>query len=502
VVAVVGGGIAGLAAAWELVRGDVGRGLGAEVHLLESEGRFGGALRAAEFAGRSVDLAADAFVARRPEATDLCAELGLTPELVPVGAAGAAVWARGRLRPLPEGLNLGVPTRWWPLARSGILDPVEALSVAKDLVRPHFATRGVIGDRAVGAVVEARLGRPVVDRLVDPLIGGINAGDVDDLSAAAVFPYLLAASMQPGSLMRGLGRGLRRSVTRPDAVAARSPVFWSLRTGTAGLAERLSAELEGCGVVMRAGVSVDATERRTQEDRGGAEHRRWRLHLRTDPGEVLGADGVVLAVPAGVAAGLLAEQAPGPAGLLRTIDYASVAVLTMALAPGAVASPLFGTGFLVPRTTTLDGARPLVTGVTYLGRKWPHLARPGDELVRVSVGRFGDVRHQALDDDELLEAVLTELRHLLGVTCPPLAWRVTRFDRAFPQYRVGHLIKVARIEQGVTALGGMEIAGAAYRGVGIPACIGTGRDAARRLLGFLGTPTTPTALPVQGEGSS
>ena len=182
-VAVVGAGIAGLAAAWELVVASDRAGTPAPiVRVLESGDRVGGKLRAAEFAGRTVDLAADAFLARRPEATELCGELGLSDQLVPVGASGASIWARGRLRSMPDGLNLGVPTRWWPLARSGILSPAESLAAARDVVIPHRRGNPVFGDRSVGEIVGERLGRPVVDRLVDPLIGGINAGDVDDLA--------------------------------------------------------------------------------------------------------------------------------------------------------------------------------------------------------------------------------------------------------------------------------------------------------------------------------
>ncbi|MGH9079299.1 MAG: protoporphyrinogen oxidase, partial [Acidimicrobiales bacterium] len=260
---------------------------------------------------------------------------------------------------------------------------------------------------------------------------------------------------------------------------------------------RLSAELGRRGVLTRTGVSLEAVESRAGSQGSGSGC--WRLHLRSDRTEVLDADGVVLAVPAGVAARLLAGRAAGAAGLLRTIEHASVAVLTMALPAGAVGSPMDGTGFLVPRSSTVHGARPLVTATTYLGRKWPHLARPGDELMRVSVGRFGDARHQSIDDGELLEAILVELAHLLGVKDRPIDWMVTRFDRAFPQYQVGHLIKVARIEQEVSALGGMEIAGAAYRGVGIPACIGSGRDAARRVLAFVAPSKAPTPSPAPDE---
>ncbi len=496
VAVVVGGGIAGLAAAWELATGDHDGGPGPEVQLLEAEGRLGGSLRSAEFAGRTVDLAADAFVARRPEATDLCTELGLAGELVAPGASGASVWARGRLRPLPDGLNLGVPTRWGALARCGILTPAESLRVAKDLVKPHFGARHVVGDEAVGAIVETRLGRPVVERMVDPLVGGINAGTVDDLSAAATFPYLLAASLQPGSLMRRMRHG--RGDDAPAPGGERPPVFWSLTSGTAGLAGHLAAELERRGVRLRTGVSLEAIRRPASHSgaHNGSGPARWQLDVRCEGPEVVDADGIVLAVPADVAAVQLALHAPEAAGLLSTIEYAPVAVLTLAFPVGAIHAPMTGTGFLVPRSETIDHAPPLVTAGTYLSRKWPHLARPDDELIRVSVGRFGDARHQLLDDGQLVDAVLAELAHLLDVRHRPTDWMVTRFDRAFPQYHVGHLIRVARIEQGVAALDGVEVAGAAYRGVGIPACIGGGREAARRLLRSLSPPAASGTAPV------
>ena len=246
-IAVVGGGIAGLAAAWELVVGPERDGTPIpEVHVFEADHRLGGKLRSAEFAGREVDLAADAFLGRRPEATELCHEIGVADQLIPVGTTGASIWARGHLRAMPDGLNLGVPTRWWPLARSGILGPVESLRVAKDVALPHFATANVVGDRSVGEIVVERLGRPVVDRLVDPLVGGIHAGSVDDLSAAATFPALIAAAHQPGSFMHRLGRARSTQPIvseRPEG----APPFWSLAGTTASLADRLVAVLEERG---------------------------------------------------------------------------------------------------------------------------------------------------------------------------------------------------------------------------------------------------------------
>jgi len=246
VVAVVGGGIAGLAAAWELVnRAEADR---PEVHVLEGAARVGGMMMATEFAGRTVDLAADAFLARRPEAVELCEELGITDQLVPVGASGASILARGKLRAMPGGLALGIPTRWLPLARSGILSPSELLRVGTDLFRPHLGTGSAFGDRSVGAIVGERLGRPVVERLADPLIGGIHAGQADELSAAAIFPVLIAASHQSGSFMRRLGRTQAARAVTPSDASPGGPLFWSLQDATASLVDRLILQLVERGV--------------------------------------------------------------------------------------------------------------------------------------------------------------------------------------------------------------------------------------------------------------
>ncbi len=490
VIAVVGAGIAGLAAAWELATtSELAPGTGPPiVVVLDADDRAGGKLASAEFDGRTVDLAADAFLARRPEATDLVDELGIADELVPVGTSGASILARGRLRPMPAGLALGVPTRWWPLARSGLLSPTESLRVARDLLLPH-GSAGTPGDRSVADIVAKRLGRPVVERLVDPLIGGINAGGVDELSAAATFPALIAASHQPGSLMRAL-----RRLPAPDS---EGPVFWSLRDGTASLADRLVERLAETGgqwkVSVRTGVSVDDI---TQLPGSATAPRRWGLTLRgTGASSVTGAgggtetdmvaDGIVVACPAPRAAVLLASSAPVAAGMLSTIEYASVAVVTMAIPTDAIGARLEGSGFLVPRTSHIDGRRALMTGCTYLSRKWPHLATAGHELIRVSVGRDGDERYQDLDDAETAAAAFSELARVLDIAGDPTDARVTRWEDAFPQYRVGHLIRVAKIEEAVTALPGLAVAGAAYRGVGIPACIGSGRRAARAVLASL-----------------
>jgi protoporphyrinogen/coproporphyrinogen III oxidase len=465
-VVVIGGGISGLAAAWELTGGSRGPGPHTpEVIVLESSSRLGGALQSETFGGRVVDLGPDGFLGRRPEALDLCHEIGLGESLVPIGGRGAGVWARGRVRPLPEGLALGVPTRFWPAARSGILGVRGQMGLARDKFLPRPDVRGPIGDRSVGPLVARKLGQRVVDRLVDPLIGGIHAGSVDDMSTAAVFPPLLAAAQRSGSLMRAL----RHEVPAPNADAP--PLFWALDGGMSSVVAQLSVSLLARGASIHCDCPVDALERQGNT---------WAVMARNG---VTPADGVVVATPAPAAGRLLRSHDDEVGGLLAGIEYASVALVTLRVADDALPSPLVGTGFLVPRRSpSRDGTDWAVTACTYLSQKWPHLARQGEHLLRASLGRFGSDETAAWSDAEVIGRVWSELGTLLGLTGDPLEARVTRWPLAFPQYRVHHLVRTAGIESAVARLGGVAVAGAAYRGVGLPACIASGRAAAQSVL--------------------
>jgi len=504
VVAVIGGGMAGLSAAWELTQHRGGDNV--RIVVLEAGSRPGGKVRSAEFCGRTVDVAADAFLARRPEATDLCDELGLSDALVAPGTSGASLWIRDRLRLMPDGVNLGVPTKAWPVIRSGILGPTGLLRAGVDLVAPHRGDLRPTKDRSVGDIVGGRLGRQVVDRLVDPLVGGIHAGSIDDLSAEATFPPLLAAERQSGSLIRALRRppspGQIPSSPHTGPGSGPPPVFWSLHGGNARLPAELASALAARGTTVHTGVAVESMDRLPNVDSG----RTWRLTLAGDAEFVAGAtgnsdtartldvDAVVLAVPAGQAAGLLERHAPLASSLLGSVEHASVTVVTLSLPAGSIRSELRGTGFLVPRTSPINGRTALITGCTYLTRKWPQLARPDDELIRLSVGRYGDIRPDSLDDDELTAATFAELSSVLDLTAPPRHSLITRWDGAFPQYTVGHLSRASTIELAVAALPGIAVAGATYRGVGIPAVVGSGRSAARTVLASLaGTAATRQA---------
>lgn len=505
-VAVVGGGIAGLAAAWELIGGPRAPVPGSPaVVVLEATDRLGGMLRTGTLGGRQIDLGPDGFLGRRPEATQLCIEVGLGDELMGVGASGASVWVRGRRRALPQGLAIGVPTRFWPTVRSGVIGLRGDARLLLDVVDPRPDLRGPLGDRAVGPLVARKLGRRVVERLVDPLLGGIHAGGVGDLSAAATFPQLLQVAQRRSSFMKALrrsmattGEGDRRSGTLG------APGFFALRDGFESLVDRLAELLERGGTTLRTGSPVLHIDRDPLDPIG----ERWVL---TTPDGTLSADAVVLAVPAVPAADLLEPHDTETAAGLRGIDYASVATVTFSFPKDAVTGDRHGTGLLVPRGSRArlpvgsepDGSEPehsqagapeplVVTACTYLSDKWPHLARPGEVLVRASAGRVDDTHWQSLDDRELEARVLNELRVLLDVEGEPTGSLVARFPDALPQYRVHHLLRVAGIEAGVNRLAGVAVAGAAFEGVGVPACIDSGRRAARSVLsGMTARQATP-----------
>ncbi len=435
VVAVVGAGIAGLAAALELTR------FGARVFVLEAADRVGGKVRASEVGGLHVDEGADSMLRRVPWGTDLAAAAGLP--LVSPAAGGASLWTRGRLRPLPTGTVMGVPADLTSLARSQVLSAAGLARVPLDLAMPGCPLQQ---DISVGELVRRRLGREVVERLVDPLLGGVYAGHADLLSLQATLPALAATAARHRSLI--VAARAARGVPSPGSVFAGVP------GGLGALPVALAAQFD-----VRLGTTVRALERTPTG---------WRLVTGSaaEPG-CLVADAVVLAVPAAPAARLLRGYAPVEE--LGGVDYASVAIVTLVLdgpSPGA------GSGYLVP---AIEGRT--TKAVTFTSRKW---GRPGPAVVRASVGRFGEHRDLQRDDDDLAATVLDELAVAVGPLPRLLDSRVTRWGGGLPQYAVGHLALVARLRSSLPV--GLAVAGAAYDGVGVPAVAKSGQDAARAVL--------------------
>jgi protoporphyrinogen/coproporphyrinogen III oxidase len=442
-VAVVGGGIAGLAAAWELVSGPEP----VEVTVFEP-GPLGGRIQTEEFLGHPVDTGADAFIARVPDGVQLAAELGLTDELVAPAARRALILTGGRLHPLPEGLVLGAPARLRPLVTSGILSPAGILRAGLDLVLPKTAWPE---DPTVAELVGRRFGPQVARRLVDPLVGGIHAGSTEDLSAESTAPQLVRAARSHRSLLLGL-----RALPAPGE----GPVFLAPRAGMGRLVDRLVEALVARGARIEVIAITDV-----KGGKGGP--------VVLDP---VGAfDAAVVATPARVTAALVNGCVPEAAVDLRAIHTASVVLTTLAYRGTDLAAPDGVSGWLVARE---EGR--LMTACSFGSTKWPHWSDPDTMVLRVSAGRAGDERVLALSDEDLVDRLQQEVAGALGTTAAPLHWRVSRWREAFPQYQVGHRARVARIESAMgRRLPAVALAGCSLRGSGIPACIASGRQAAR-----------------------
>lgn len=438
--AVVGGGIAGLAAAWELVA------QGAEVTVCEP-GPLGGRIQTAPFAGHPVDTGADAFLCRVPDALRLAHELGMDGELVAPAASRALLWLGDHLRPLPAGLVLGAPGRLWPLVSSRILSPAGVLRASLDLVLP---ASDWAGDVAVATVVRERFGPQVAERLVDPLVGGIHAGRSEELSVSATAPQLAAAARAHRSLLIGLRR-------LPAPLPG--PVFLAPRGGMGRLVSRLVDALTDRGMAL-APVAVTRVAGPT------------RGRVLVEP--VGSFDAAVIATPAHVTATLITHSAAEIAGQLRAIRNASVVMVTLAYPRAAIAVPPGTSGWLVPRS---EGR--LMTACSLGSAKWPHWSDPETMVLRVSAGRAGDRRAIEMSDESVVERLQAELAQALGTDATPTTWRVNRWADAFPQYEVGHLARVAQIEQSLRErLPSVAVAGASFGGSGVPACVASGRRAA------------------------
>ncbi len=449
-VVVVGGGITGLAAAWLLHEAEV------DVTLLEASDRLGGKLLTGEVAGEQAELGADAFLARTPAAPRLARRVGLGDDLVEPATGQAWLWVDGRLRRLPTGTVLGAPTDPLAVARSGVLSPTAMARAGLDLVLPR---RHVAGDRSVADVVASRFGTDVVERLVEPLLGGVYAGRPDQLSVEATAPAIAAAARDHRSLLAGL------RAHRARAAAGDGPVFLTLAHGLDQLVTRLADDL---GDRVRTGVPVTGI--------AAADDDRW--EVRTSDGAHL-ADDVVVTVPAFVACDLLTEVARDVAAELGMIPYASVAVVTMAYPRSADAEMPAGSGMLVPRT---EGR--LVKASTWVSRKWPHRDTGDHVLVRSSVGRIDDERWRDLDPEELVRRVDAETRWATGISTPCVDAVVTPWERGLPQYLVGHRERVDRARTGLPD--GLHLAGAAYDGVGVSPCVASAEKAVSAILAGVG----------------
>jgi oxygen-dependent protoporphyrinogen oxidase len=470
-VVVVGGGIAGLAAAHRL-RSEGGPDL--HVTLLEASPQVGGKLRVSPVAGVPLDEGAEAMQATRPEALSLARSVGLVDDIEYPAAAGAGIWVRGAIRPMPPSI-MGVPTDLRALAASGVLPPATMLKLPLEPLKPLTAFEH---DVSVGAYVEARLCREVVDTLVEPLLGGVYAGRADALSLRATVPTLYREVRHEKSLLRAASR-VARGGSR-ESGARRGPVFAGIRGGVGRLPEAVAADLAAMGVDVQTNASVRSLHR----DGDG-----WRVVVgQVAEQQVITCDALVLAIPAFNATGLLSHIVPSVSSDLGLIKHAGMVVVALAYRTCDVGAPLHGTGFLVP-----PSENRAVKGVTYCSAKWAWVAtmarsraEDGLVMVRASLGRLGEEALLERDDEDLVALAHRDVADALRMGKAPVASRVTRWSHALPQYGVGHTDRIDRIRSRVADVPGLELAGAAFDGVGVAAVIGSGRTAASGVLQYLG----------------
>ncbi|WP_338700233.1 protoporphyrinogen oxidase [Streptomyces sp. Q6] len=450
---VIGGGISGLAAAWELRKH-------ADVTVLESAPRVGGQLRSVYVAGVPVDVGAEVLTAEQPEALALARDVGLADALREPADAALCIWSDGALRPLPARQVRGIPAEPAALTGTGLLsdDGINRLSQEEAL-----PAHGLEGDVPVAEYLAGRIGREAVDRLVDPLLGARGGGLADRLSLRAALPRLAAVARRGGSVVREVRATLS---TAPSPATAAYGV-----DGGLGRLPQAVATASGARVL---------TETRAHEVRRTPAGR-WRVLATTGDGPlVMETDAVICALPAGPAAALLRPHAPVAEAGLAGVRHAGTAVVTLAFARATMPRrPPEGNGYVVPPIE-----RRATREVTFLSNKWRHVddAEPGLFLLRASLGHIGEEHRLAVPDRHLIRSAVVELRLAVGALGEPVAARVTRWENALPQFDVGHGERIDTIRAALKALPGLDVCGAAYAGMDVASCVASGRAAALRVV--------------------
>lgn len=464
-VIIVGGGITGLTAAYDLAR------LGHRVAVLEASARAGGLVQTDRVDGFTIEEGADSLLASKPAALTLVDELGLTPALQRVRPPGGAFVLRGhRLYRLPSPSLLGLPLSLTALATYDLLPPAARLRLSMEPLMPRRATseaRGARGaeDESVASFFRRRFGAATVDLIAQPLLGGIHAGDIEQLSMRALFPRLLALESH-GSVLHGAKR--ERVASRQSPVSSFQSVaspFVALRDGMHTLIDALAARLGDA-------VQLSAPVERLERDARG-----WTVHLAGSAGASVSAPHVIVAAPASVAARLLGRVDPEAAALCAQTPYVSTVSVALAWPRGAVPHPLDGTGFVVARRHS----DVRITACTWVSQKWEHRAPADSVLLRVFMGGAHDPHAVDLDDDDLVGMARRDLQSVLGITAAPSLARVYRWRAAGAQHLVGQVARMDALDARLAAHRGLHVAGSGFRAVGIPDCIADARTIASRV---------------------
>ena len=457
-IAIIGGGISGLAAAHRLL--ELNPSSPWQITLLEASPRLGGTIQTEDREGFLLERGPDSFISEKPEAVALAKRLGLESRLIETNAEHrrSFIVRNGRLRPVPEGFQLLAPSRIWPFVTTDIFGVAGKLRMAADLFLPRKEVNGT-NDESLASFVRRRLGREALERMAQPMVGGIYTADPETLSLRATLPRFLEMEREHRSVILAM---MRHTEKKSGTSGARYSLFLSFDRGMEVLVKALANAIARCDI--RLNTRVVAVER----DRG------WKI--KTEIGDPIEADAVCLALPAYVASRLLANVNEQLAAQLNQIKYASTATVNFAYRRDAVRHPLDGFGFVVPFIE-----RRSLIACTFSNVKFPDRAPDGHVLLRAFVGGALQPEMFALDETEMLRRVEDDLRELLGISEKPLFAEVSKWERSMPQYEVGHLDRVDEIEKLVRELPGLTLAGNSYRGAGIPDCIRSGEAAAEAL---------------------
>lgn len=466
-VVIVGGGISGLATAFSLQEQAVKASLPIRCTILESGSSWGGKIVTHRVGEMVTEAGPDSFLSQKPAGLELCRKLGLAEQLINTNETGkkACVLYKGRLHDLPEGLLSFSPRQLGSFLRSGLLSWTGLVRMGLEVAVPA----GSSTDESVAAFLRRRFGSQAYERVLEPLMAGIYAGDAEQMSLKATFPRFFELEQRYGSIVRGM-MAAKKAASPVSTAQPRRTMFVSLKNGLGDLVTALTARLAQEGVGLRLDARVDAIRVRSHE------LGRWMYDLIMQDGSALSADGVVLATPAYVSADLLRPLTPIAGGLLDMIPYASTATIAMTF-PRAATSAVEGFGFIVPRTEQRH-----VIAATWTSLKWPHRAPADQLLARCYVGGVGREDILQLDDEALAEQVRGELAAVCGIRAEPGYTEVNRWWKAMPQYTLGHLDRLAQLEAAVSRYPGLILTGAGYRGVGIPDCIRDGATAAERIV--------------------
>jgi oxygen-dependent protoporphyrinogen oxidase len=464
---IIGGGITGLTAAYYLQKLLKQDGSNARISVVERSGSFGGKIHTLERDGFIIEKGPDSFLARKRPIIDLTRELGLENELRGQNpkAKKTYILHHGKLHPMPQGLFLGIPTEWTPFMKTGLISPLGKVRAAMDTVLPK---RKDNSDESLGHFLERRLGKEVLERIAEPLLAGIYAGDTHALSLQATFPQFKEMEQNRRSLILGMmaNKNKAKDESRDLPPAAQNSIFLTYKKGLQTLVNALVQALDDAD--LRTCESVKAIHRLQN-----------RVEVVFEDGHSEIVDGVILTAPAYQAARLLAHL---PASeKLKKINYISVANVIMAFDLKDIPITMDGSGFLIPRKEART-----ITACTWTSAKWLHTAPEGKALLRCYIGRSGEQDWVNWDDQELVRRVRKDIAQLMGINAEPQFTEITRMPHSMPQYPIDHLDLVAEFRRRLAEdMPGVYITGAGFHGVGIPDCIRQGKEASQKLTRYL-----------------